>query len=173
MSAAATSHDGGMAAATRLAMPGGGGHEGYEQLLELADTIGAAYVAAYQQIGAGYVEAAQKDGPGIGSLQSMLSDQGRPNWQSAFNPSGPANDRLADAADRSLIVGDNLTDMSAKIGLACLDACEQATLAVAACQEQIGAASGSDVLKCTTAASAELARKVTRATAEAFRNIAG
>jgi hypothetical protein len=165
-----TDHANGMAGPTRLAIPGGG-QEVYEQLLALADKIGAACVEAYQQIGAAYVDAYQNFTFGIGNMQNKLADQGQPNWYSAFMPSNSPSDRMADAAERTLTVGDNLADMSAKIGLACLDACEQATLAAATCHEQLGAASGSDVLKSTTAARAELARKITRASAEAFRNI--
>jgi hypothetical protein len=161
----------GMAGPTRLAIPGGG-QEVYEQLLALADKLGAACVEAYQQIGAAYADAYQKFTFGIGGLQNKLADQDHPAaWYSAFMPSNSPSDRMADAAERTLSVGDNLTDMGVKIGLACLDACEQATLAAATCHEQLGAASGSDLLRCTTAARAELARKVTRASAEAFRNI--
>jgi hypothetical protein len=160
----------GMAAPTRPAIPGGG-QEVYEQLLALADKIGAACVEAYQQIGAAYVDAYQTFTFGIGNLQNRPADQEQPNWYSAFMPWNSPSDRMTDAAERTLAVGDNLADMSAKIGLACLDACEQATLAAATCHEQLGAASGSDLLKCTTAARADLARKITRASAEAFRNI--
>jgi hypothetical protein len=160
----------GIAGPTPLAFPGGG-QEVYEQLLALADKIGAACVEAYQQIGAAYVDAYQKLTFGIGSLQNKLADHEQPNWYSAFTPSSSPSDRMADAAERTLTAGDNFADMGVKIGLACLDACEQATLAAATCHEQLGAASGSDLLKCTTCARAELARKVTRASAEAFRNI--
>jgi hypothetical protein len=159
-----------IAGPTRLAIPGGG-QEVYEQLLALADKIGAACVEAYQQIGAAYADAYQNFTFGIGSLQNKFADQEQPNWYGTFTPSSSPSDRMAEAAERTLTVGDNFTDMGVKIGLACLDACEQATLAAATCHEQLGAASGSDLLKCTTAARAELARKVTRASAEAFRNI--
>src|ERR1700739_2851325 len=111
MSTRAAQHNGiGIAAATPFAMPGEG-HEVYEQLLALADKIGAACVEAYQQIGAAYVEAYQNLPFGIGSMQNKLADGEQPSWYSAFTPSHGPSDRLADAAERTLTVGDNLTDM--------------------------------------------------------------
>jgi hypothetical protein len=155
--------------------------EVYEQLLALADKIGAAYVEAYQEIGAAYVEAYQKLALPVGGMQHQRADNQQPGRPGvgAFPTAAPAADRLGGANadplgganDRARAVADNLTDMGVKIGLACLDANEQATLAAAKAHEEIGATSSVDVVKATAASQAALARKVTQASTSAVREI--
>jgi hypothetical protein len=146
----------------------GRGDQVSEQMLGLADQLGAAFAEAYERISAAYAEAYQKMTLEIGGLQETFADQQGPNWQAAMiSP----NDYLTDAKDWTVGIGENLTDMSVRIGLAYLEAFEQATLVAAKCHEQIAESSHSDFLKSTAAARAELARRIAQAGASTIRDI--
>jgi hypothetical protein len=144
------------------------GQETYEQLLALADKIGAAYAEASQRMNASLADAYQKLAQHAGGLQDGLSD----SPQAMMDPSSVPQ-RLDEAQEHAAAVGEKVADMGIEIGLAYLSAFEEAAIAVAKCQEQLGAASSLDLVKASTATSAELLRKVTRAGAGTIREIAG
>jgi hypothetical protein len=145
------------------------GQEASEQLLALADKIGGAYAEAYQQLNASYSEAFHKLAVGMAGLQGGLPD---PQALSAMMDPSSLTDRLDGAQEHALAVGENLAEMGIEIGLACLRAVEEATVAVANCQERITAASRFDLFKSAAATHAELVRKVARAGASTIREIA-
>jgi hypothetical protein len=153
-----------------MAMPPGT-EELYEQLLALADKVGAAYAEAYQQLSASYAQAYQKLALGVGNLQGNLASRQPADWLSAIPSGASATDQLAGIADRTFEIGENMTDMGRRIGLAFVAAAEQVTLAAADCQEQLGAASEVELIKATSTTCAELARKVVRAGASTVREM--
>ncbi|MEA2212811.1 MAG: hypothetical protein QOF83_2759 [Solirubrobacteraceae bacterium] len=138
------------------------GQELYEQLLELADKVGAAYAEAVEQIGGAYMEAFSKLAP-AGAPQNH-------DWRSAL-PSGATQDPLADAQEYALAIGEHLGEMSLEVGLAYLDAVQRVTLAAAQCHEQLGALSQLDLVKSTAKTRADLARTVAEASTTALRDI--
>jgi ABC-type phosphate/phosphonate transport system substrate-binding protein len=148
-----------------------GGDQFSEQLLALADQLGAAFAEAYERISAAYAEAYQNVANQIGSLQEKLTDQQRPNWPAALASPGAPNEYLADAQGRTVAIGENLSEMGVQVGLAYLDAFEQATLAAAKCHEQIAETSRSDLLMSTATARADLVRRVAQAGASTMRDI--
>ena len=107
------------------------GRDFYEQLLALADAIGAAYADAYGQIGAAYAQACWDVAGRVGRLEEGLADRDQLSRATAFNPLAFDSDRLAAAEDDALAVGEALTQMTREIGLALVEAAEQATLAAA------------------------------------------
>jgi hypothetical protein len=144
------------------------GQENYEQLLELADKIGAAYAEASQRMNAALADAYQRLAVhGSGLQESLASAQ-----PATMDPSA-LSERLDDAQEHALAVGEKVADASVAIGLAYLNAFEEAAIAVAKCQEQLGAASNVELVKASTATGAELLRKVTRANAGTLRDMAG
>jgi hypothetical protein len=144
------------------------GQEIYEQLLALADKVGAAYGEAIEQINAAHTEAVQGLAAGV---QDPLAGI-QPDWLSALPSTGAPDERLADAQERATAIGDNLTDTSFEVGLAYLDAVEKAALAAAKCHEQLGVLSGVDLVKSTAKAHAGLIRQVTQAYTAALRDLA-
>ena len=142
----------------------------YEQLLALADTIGAAYADAYRQIGAAYAEACRDVAGRVGGLEG-LADRDQPSWAAAFNPLAFDSDRLAAAEDDALAVGEALTQMTREIGLALVEAAEQATLAAATCHQQVGDAIDVPLLSSVAATRADLARKIVQACASTCRQM--
>jgi hypothetical protein len=144
-------------------MTAGRAKDVYEQLLGLADRIGAAYVNAYQKITAG-IEAAQE----------MHPSADRSDWLKDM-PSVPASaaggDPLGNAADRAFQLTDALLDMSTKIGLAYVYAHEQAALAAADCREALAATGASPLVKTIACARAELTREIAGACASTARGI--
>ena len=147
------------------------GRDFYEQLLALADTIGAAYAEAYRQIGAAYAEACRDVAGRAGSLEQGLADRDRPSWTAAFNPFAFGSDRLAAAEDDALAVGEALTQMTREIGLALVEAAEQATLAAATCHQQVGDVTDVHLLSSVAATRADLARKIVHACGSTCRQI--
>jgi hypothetical protein len=145
------------------------GQETSEQWLALADKIGAAYAEASQRMSAAFADAYQKLAQHAGGLQNGLSYS---QQAMTIDPSS-LPERLDDAQEHALAVGEKVADMGIEIGLAYLSAFEEAAIAVAKCQEQVGAASSVDLVKASTATSAELLRKVTRASAGTIREISG
>jgi hypothetical protein len=144
------------------------GQEHYEQLLALADKIGAAYAEASQRMNAALADAYQRLALNRGGLQDGLSSP-----QPAMMDPSALGERLDDAKEHALAVGEQVADTTIAIGLAYLNAFEEATIAVAKCQEQLGAASNVELVKASTATGAELLRKVTRAGSDTIRDIAG
>ena len=153
-----------------MVMPGGG-QEIYEQVLALADKVGAAYAEAFQQLNAAYTEAYQNAAPGAGGLADNLAGQQPMDWLNALPSAAAGNDQMGALAERALAISDGVTDMGRKIALAFLEAGQQAILAAVDCQEQLGAASDVELVKSTATAQAELARKVTRAGVNTIREI--
>jgi hypothetical protein len=143
----------------------------YEQLLALADTIGAAYADAYGQIGAAYAHACRDVAGRVGSLEEGLADRDQPSWATAFNPLAFGSDRLAAADDDALAVGEALTQMARDIGLALVEAAEQATLAAATCDRQVADVIDVPLLSSVAATRADLARKIVHACGSTCRKI--
>ncbi|MEA2144766.1 MAG: hypothetical protein QOG59_353 [Solirubrobacteraceae bacterium] len=139
----------------------------YEQLLALADQVGAAYSEALERIGGAYVEAFQKTAP---SFQDTFGSPQHPGWQSAMS-SDATQDPLGDGQGYALMIGDHLGEMGLEVGLAYLDSVERATLAAAKCHEQLGAMSQLNLLKSTAQTRAELVRTVAKACTAALRDI--
>jgi hypothetical protein len=141
----------------------------YEQLLGLADRVGAAYVNAYQKITAE-----------IGDAQHMALSADPSDWLREMPwlndmPSVPDSaagaDPLGNAADRALHLTDALLVMSTKIGLAYVYAHEQAALAAADCQEAFAARGASPLVKTMACARADLTREIAGACASTARAI--
>jgi hypothetical protein len=153
-----------------MVMPGGG-QEIYEQVLALADKVGAAYAEAFQQLDAAYTEAYQKAAPGAGGLADKLAGQRPLDWLNAVAPAAAGNDQMGALAERVLAINDGVSDMGRKIALAFLEASQQAILAAADCQEQLGATSYLGLIKATATTQAALARKITRAGFDTIREI--
>jgi hypothetical protein len=147
--------------------------EPYEQLLALADQVGAACSEAFQRLNTAYAEAYQKLVVQAGGLPGKLSDPQQAQLLNSLMDSSSLAGRLDDAQQSALGIGDDVAEMGVEIGLAALSAFEQAALAVAKFQEQLGAGSQVDVVRTTTATAAELIRKVTRAGASTVRDMAG
>jgi hypothetical protein len=152
--------------------PGMSGQETYEQLLALADQVGAAYSEAWQRLSSAYTGACQKLVADAGGLPGKLSGSHTEALNALMDPAG-LSERLENVQENAVAVGEEAAAMGIEVGLACLNAFEQAALAVAKFQEQVGAASQLDLVKSTTAAGAELIRKVTRASAGTLRDMSG
>jgi hypothetical protein len=149
------------------------GQETYEQLLALADQIGAACSEAAQRLNSAYADAYQKLVLQAGGLPGKLSDPEAGQFLNVVMDPSSMTDRLNGAQESAATLGDDVTEMGVEIGLAALTAFEQAALAMAKFQEQLGAASQLDVVRTTTATAAELVRKVTQASASTIREMAG
>jgi hypothetical protein len=135
----------------------------YEQLLALADRIGAAYVNAYQSITLG-----------LGDAQDRLATADGSDWLKHM-PSVPGSANGADSpghsAEHALELTDALLEMSTRIGLAYVNAHEQAALAAADCREALAARSRTPLVKTIASARAELIREIARTCASAAREI--
>lgn len=135
----------------------------YEQLLALADRMGAAYVEAYQKITVG-----------IGDAQDSFVRGDHTGWMRDM-PSALAavggSDPVGNAAERARQLSDALLELSTKIGLAYVNAHEQAALAAADCREALAAGSGSTLVKTVASARAELVREIARTCASTAREI--
>jgi hypothetical protein len=144
-------------------MTAGRATEIYEQLLALADRMGAAYVDAYQKITVG-----------IGAEQDRIVRTDRSEWlqdiPSALGKAGEP-DAVGTAAQRAVQLSDILLDMSTKIGLAYVDAHEQAALAAADCREALAACSHNELVRTIASARAELIREIARTCASTAREI--
>jgi hypothetical protein len=144
-------------------MNSGRAKEIYEQLLALADRMGAAYVEAYQKITVG-----------LGDAQDGLAGAGRSDWlHDASSPSASANggDLVSDPVERARQLSDALLELSTKIGLAYVNAHEQAAIAAADCREALAAGSRSALVRTMASARAELVREIARTCASTAREI--
>jgi hypothetical protein len=133
----------------------------YEQLLELADRIGAAYVDAYQKITVGTGDAHDR----LVSADPSMWLKDMPSMAASVARANPP----ANAAEHANQVRDALLGMSAKIGLAYVDAHEQAALAAADCREALTARGASPLIKTIASARAELMREIVGATRQLVR----
>jgi hypothetical protein len=144
-------------------MNAGRATEIYEQLLALADRMGAAYVDAYQKITLG-----------IGGEQDRLVQSDRSNWLKevpAALAKSTSADHLGTAAQWAVQLSDSLLEMSTKIGLAYIDAHEQAALAAADCREALAAGSHNSLVKTIASARADLIREIARTCASTAREM--
>ena len=149
------------------------GQATYEPLLALADQIGAACSEAGEQLSSAYAEAYQKLVLQAGGMPGKLPDPQQAQMFNAMMDPSSLAERLDETKESAMAMGDEAAEMGIQIGLACLNAFEQATLALAKFQEQVGATSQIDVVRSATATGAELIRKVTRAGASTLREMAG
>jgi hypothetical protein len=137
----------------------------YEQLLALADRIGAAYVNAYQKIA---LE--------IGDAQDGLLRAER-SYGLAGSPSMPglaaAANPFGDVTDSPFALSGPMRAMSTKIGLAYVDAHEQAVLAAAECREALAARGTTPLVKTINSARADLLREVAGTYASTARAMIG
>jgi hypothetical protein len=135
----------------------------YEQLLALADRMGAAYVEAYQKITVG-----------IGDAQDTFVKADRPDYFKDI-PSTLASagrgEHVGNAAERARQLSDALLELSTKIGLAYVNAHEQAALAAADCREALAAHSHNSLVKTVASARAELVREIARTCASTAREM--
>jgi hypothetical protein len=145
--------------------------EGYEQLLALTDKVGAAYADAYQQISAAYFGAYPPVGLGGWNLQDMIASPERWEWPAMFPSTASSSGQPDTATDRAAAIGDKLSEMCRKIGLAYVDAGEKASLAAAGAHEEIAAANPVPLVKTAAAAHAELVRKLTEASVTTIRQL--
>jgi hypothetical protein len=107
----------------------------------------------------------------VGSLDAGLAGRDRASWAAAFNPLAVDSDRLAAAEDGALAVGEALTQMTREVGLALVEAAEQATRAAATCHQQVADAIDVPLLSSVAATSADLARKIVDAYGSTCRQI--
>jgi hypothetical protein len=150
----------------------GAGQETYEQLLAFADTVGAACAEASQRINAAYAGACEKLAHNPSGWQDGLTKAQQTLLGAVTDPSFLTT-RGEDVQDRVLALSDTLAEMGIDVALAYLRALEEATISVAKCQEQLGAASQLDLVKATTTIAAELLRKVAQAGASTVREVVG
>jgi hypothetical protein len=143
----------------------------FEQLLALADKIGAASADASRKLGGAYVEAFQKLALDVGNLQGGLTDQGGPTGLGAFALSPNVLEGFSSAKERMLEMGEKLCDASINVTLAYVDASVRAALVTADCDEELAATSSEDVLKKIAEARAELLRTVARSSRDTLRAI--
>jgi hypothetical protein len=148
------------------------GQETYEQLLALADQIGAACSEAFQRLNTAYAQAYQNLVGQAGVLPGKFSDAKQSEMLNALMDPSSLAGRFDDVQESALAIGDDVAEMGVDIGLAALSAFEQAALAVAKFQEQVGAASQVDVVRTTSETAAELIRKITQAGASTVRDMA-
>jgi hypothetical protein len=136
----------------------------YEQLLALADRIGAAYVNAYQKIA---ME--------IGDAQEKILRADRSNGLAEVPPAIglAAANPFGDATDRALAFGGPVLRMSTRIGRAYVDAHEQAALAAAECREALAARGTTPIVKTINSARADLIREVAGTYASTARAMIG
>jgi hypothetical protein len=137
--------------------------EAYEQLLALTDWIGSAYVNAYQKITTG-----------IGEAQDRLATTDQSDWLKevpSLVASAAGPDGLRNAAEGAREAGDVLVEMGTQIGMAYVDAYEQAVGAAAECREALAARSGSQLVKTVASARAELMREIAGTCASTAREI--
>lgn len=163
--------DASLGRAIPLAWPGAG-QETYEHLLAFADTIGAACADALQRINAAYAEACERLAHNPSGWQDGLTKAQQTLLGAVTDPSFVTT-RGQDVQDRVLALSDDLSEMGIDVALAYVQALKEATLAVAKCQEQLGAASQVDLVKATTAIAAGLLRKVAQAGASTVREVVG
>ena len=139
----------------------------YEQLLALADQIGAAFAEANQKIAGACVEASHGLALGVGNWQDNVGDG--PPWSRGFTTD--LSKSLEGAEDLAGQLTERLAELGTSIGLAYLDAHERAALAAADYHQHLGAVSHVSLLETTTAAGAELMRKIVKAGAGAARDM--
>lgn len=125
----------------------------YEQLLELSNRVGAAYLGAFEKAAAGIGEFQQTVASVTGSADWLSGGAG---WETG-----------------GVDFSEDLRQMSKTLTLAYLDACEVAALAVAECQEEVAAATGLEAVKILGAARADVTREVTKACITTARQIVG
>jgi hypothetical protein len=150
----------------------GAGQENAEQLFALADKIGMALSEASAKLQAAYNDAYQKLALNTGGVSDGLT-RAQQSVLGAITDPTSVNGQVDEAQDRALALSDGLTELGIEVSLAYLKALEDATLAVAKCQEQVAAASQFDLVKATATTGAELLRKVAQAGAGTLREMAG
>jgi hypothetical protein len=138
----------------------------YHRLLTLGNDAAAAYVDVYQKTAAGIGEF--RDKLGIAS-RSGWGNAG-PGWQPG-PPDTEVTERLTKARERGLEISGKMQEMSKKVTLGYLNACELAALALADCHEEIATMSSVDFVKTVGGARVGFTREVTKACVSAAREI--
>jgi outer membrane receptor for monomeric catechols len=139
--------------------------EAGERLLDAGSKVGNAYADAYQDAVVS-----------IADFREKLSDSGVMDWRELVQaPSGiatgPLAEPLLEAGKAMTRVNEQVLDAGKQLGLACVDACEQAVLCALDLGEQAGAASDAEWMRSVTSAHVEVARDVTRAYGEVARRM--
>lgn len=144
-----------------------GGHAVHsgERLLEAGSKVGNAYADAYQQAAIN-----------LANLHERLSDAAAADWRKLMPPYGPAKGRTAgkplnDATETATRVNEQLLAAGKKLGLAYIDACEQAMLCAVELREQVAAASDNELVRSFGSTRAGLARDATRAYVDVTRRL--
>jgi hypothetical protein len=139
--------------------------EAGERLLEAGSKIGNAYADAYQEAVISMADFREK-----------LADATPADWRSLTHPAAPGGPGalagpLGDMTQTATRCNEQLLAASKQLGLAYLDACEQAVLSVLDMQEQ--ATDNEWLPPAAGATRADMARDVTRAYVNAVRQLLG
>jgi hypothetical protein len=139
----------------------------WDQMLALADEIGAATAETHQQVRDAFAEAtlAPSSQPGAVGGWAAAADPSR-----LLEPSALA-DQVSSTTDRILQLSDAFADMSIGVAVAYVDAWTRAVVAAADCHEQLAAAGDVEPLKTAGAARAQLLRTVATASAATLRDL--
>lgn len=133
-----------------------------ERLLDAGNKVGNAYADAYQEAVISMAD-----------FQEKLTDAGVVDWQKLM----PGADQAAlakplrEAASTAARVNEQLVSAGKQLGLACIEAYEQAMLSSVALQEQANAATDNKVMRSIGSTRAAVTRDVTRAYVEAARRL--
>ena len=133
-----------------------------ERLLEASTNVGNAYADAYQEAVVNMAD-----------FRERLSDAGMVDW-SALVPHADQTTLtkpLRDAAGTATRINEQILTASKQLGLAYIDACEQAMLSSVALREQAAAVSDNELMQSFGSTSAAVARDVTRAYVDAARRL--
>jgi hypothetical protein len=141
--------------------------EAGERLLEASSKVGNAYADAYQEAVIS-----------MSDFREKLGDVGLVDWSKLMPSSDTASPRsfgkpLREAADTATRVNEQIVTASKTLGLAYIDACEQAVLCSVALREQAATATDNEFMQSIETTRAGVARDVTRAYLDAARRLLG
>jgi ferredoxin len=136
-----------------------------ERLLEASSRVSNAYADAYQ-------EAVMN----IADFRDKLADAGPVDWAKFSQRSGPLGTPpigkpLRQAARSAVRANEELLEASKKLGLAYVEACEQAMLCAVELRAQACTASGIEMVQSMGETRAEVERDVARACGDAARQM--
>jgi hypothetical protein len=139
--------------------------EAGERLLEASSKVGNAYADAYQEAVISMAD-----------FRDKLGDGGLVDWGKLVPSSDQASPRslgkpLREAADTATRVNEQIVTASKTLGLAYLEACEQALLCSVALREEAAAASDNKFIQSIGTTRAGVARDITRAYLDAARRL--
>jgi hypothetical protein len=136
-----------------------------ERMMGASSTVGNAYADAYQEAVISMAD-----------VRDKLGDGGLVDWGKLVPSSDQASPRslgkpLREAADTATRVNEQIVTASKTLGLAYLEACEQALLCSVALREEAAAASDNKFIQSIGTTRAGVARDITRAYLDAARRL--